>query len=144
MTLVDCGIVFSVSFISAALNLFVEWFFIYSSPDYKKREEQIESAQKHVDRIKETTTGNAKKQEKRLADADARLKELQQKQSMSKMWSMILMPVFLMSVLSIVNSMYQGHAVARLPFEPFGMMQRLSHRGLMGSDMQECSVVCLT
>lgn len=31
--------------------------------------------------------------------------------------------------------------MAKLPFEPFGMLQGMSHRGLTGSDMTDCSMM---
>lgn len=36
---------------------------------------------------------------------------------------------------------FEGVVVARLPFMPFGFVQNLSHRNLMGNDMYDCSMI---
>lgn len=40
-------------------------------------------------------------------------------------------------------SRFDGHVVAKLPFEPFSLIQGLSHRNLMGSDVTDCSFIFL-
>lgn len=40
-----------------------------------------------------------------------------------------------------VNSHFYGTVCARLPFEPFGFVGSMTHRGLEGDDMQEVSLV---
>ena len=36
---------------------------------------------------------------------------------------------------------WEGQAVARLPFEPWGFVSSLTHRGLAGTDLRECSAL---
>ena len=43
----------------------------------------------------------------------------------------------------IISFRFDGHIVAKLPFEPFGLLQGISHRNLMGSDMTDCSFIFL-
>ena len=40
-----------------------------------------------------------------------------------------------------LKSHYDGHAVARLPFEPFRFLHSVSHRNVPGSNMRDCSMV---
>lgn len=40
-------------------------------------------------------------------------------------------------------SRFDGHVVAKLPFQPFSLIQGLSHRNLMGSDVTDCSFIFL-
>jgi hypothetical protein len=44
-------------------------------------------------------------------------------------------------VMYMVNSYFSGKVVGRIPFEPWGMLTNMSHRGLSGDDMQEFSLV---
>lgn len=45
--------------------------------------------------------------------------------------------------LSSFGTMYQGIVVARLPFEPFFLIQGVTHRGLMGNDFTDCAYIFL-
>ena len=38
---------------------------------------------------------------------------------------------------------FDGRVVAKLPFEPFGIVQSISHRNLMGKDITDCSFLFL-
>ena len=38
---------------------------------------------------------------------------------------------------------FDGHVVAKLPFEPFSLLQGISHRNLMGNDVTDCSFIFL-
>eukprot|EP00731_Ephydatia_muelleri_P024853 Em0016g1124a len=41
------------------------------------------------------------------------------------------------------NTIFDGRVVAKLPFEPFGIVQSVSHRNLMGKDITDCSFLFL-
>ncbi len=45
--------------------------------------------------------------------------------------------------MSFVSCRFDGHVVAKLPFEPFSLIQGLSHRNLMGTDPTDCSFIFL-
>lgn len=36
---------------------------------------------------------------------------------------------------------FAGYVVAKLPFVPFSLLQKITHRGLPGDDPTDCSVV---
>ena len=36
---------------------------------------------------------------------------------------------------------FGGHAVAKLPFEPFSLLAKLAHRGITSPSANDCSVV---
>ena len=42
--------------------------------------------------------------------------------------------------ISAVNSHFSGSVAARLPFQPWGMIQGLTHYGITNPDMTLCSV----
>lgn len=43
----------------------------------------------------------------------------------------------------IFSASFDGRVVAKLPFEPFGIVQSVSHRNLMGKDVTDCSFLFL-
>merc|ERR1712059_46816 len=45
--------------------------------------------------------------------------------------------------LTMVNSIFDGRVVAKLPFTPIYWIQGLSHRNLLGDDMTDCSFIFL-
>merc|ERR1711879_513669 len=57
----------------------------------------------------------------------------------SKMKSMFVIGITLVSLFGVINSSFGGLVVARLPFEPMPLVRSISHRGLLGVDYYECS-----
>jgi hypothetical protein len=51
----------------------------------------------------------------------------------------IIIAVMMIAMLNLVGAHFQGQVVAKLPFEPFGIIQGITHRGLEGSDFTECA-----
>lgn len=49
--------------------------------------------------------------------------------------------LFVVFFLSLFNNLYQGIVVAKLPFEPFGLLSSVSHRGILSSDYTDCSFI---
>ncbi|RXH83780.1 hypothetical protein DVH24_006033 [Malus domestica] len=51
--------------------------------------------------------------------------------------------VIALVVFGLLNSLFEGKAVAKLPFKPFRLVMKISHRGLQGEDATDCSLVFL-
>lgn len=49
----------------------------------------------------------------------------------------------MISIMSMLNSYYNGVVVATLPFEPFSLLRGMSHRTLRGEDYTQCSMTFL-
>ena len=45
-----------------------------------------------------------------------------------------------MITMYLINSYLSGYVIGKLPFEPWGMVHQMSHRGLTGDNMQEYSL----
>ena len=43
--------------------------------------------------------------------------------------------------MSFLSNQFQGVVVAKLPFEPFGFVQGITHRNLPGNDTTDCSMI---
>ncbi|ETO30037.1 hypothetical protein RFI_07082 [Reticulomyxa filosa] len=44
------------------------------------------------------------------------------------------------STYAFLSTVYEAYVVAKLPFEPFSLLQKLSHRSLPGNDVTDCSM----
>ena len=59
------------------------------------------------------------------------------------MMSTFIVGMFVVFFLSLFNSIYQGVIVAKLPFEPFGLIYPLTHKGILSNDPTDCSFIFL-
>ena len=57
------------------------------------------------------------------------------------MKSTILVGLFMIFFMYFLSGVYAGVVVARLPFEPFGMISGISHRNIPGADYKDCSMI---
>ena len=78
----------------------------------------------------------AKKKTKQLELA---LKAKQGGISKMRYKSQLLVALCFIATMSLVSSIYHARPVARLPFTPFGVVQGVTHRGLVGADPLDCS-----
>lgn len=101
----------------------------------------IESITKKLEAIKEEGVPADKKsmKKKRNSTLETRLQIMQRDLMFMKMKSTILVTIFMIATMSSLSNMFEGIAVARLPFVPFSLMQSVTHRGLVGEDLTECS-----
>eukprot|EP01017_Pseudomicrothorax_dubius_P025391 TRINITY_DN2744_c0_g1_i1.p1 TRINITY_DN2744_c0_g1~~TRINITY_DN2744_c0_g1_i1.p1 ORF type:complete len:186 (-),score=48.36 TRINITY_DN2744_c0_g1_i1:180-737(-) len=119
------------------------YFMIYRKDEYKRLKKAIDSTNSKLKKQKETYGVQNKPQEKKLSSLENQLKALNQDMTQYRMKSTILIGFFMVIVLSTFSTLFQGIVVARLPFQPFGLIQGITHRGLIGDDMTECSYIFL-
>eukprot|EP00762_Andalucia_godoyi_P007705 ANDGO_07976.mRNA.1 Transmembrane and coiled-coil domain-containing protein 1 homolog len=146
MFLEDIVTVFFLSGLGSFLNVYLEYLFVYSKPAFKQSWAEIEDCRSKIESVRAEMAKDAAhttKYERRIADYEARIKHENQQQASLRMGTMLLTPVILIATMSVINSMYDGYVVARLPFVPFGFFQGITHRGLLGTDFTECSATYL-
>ena len=51
----------------------------------------------------------------------------------------VIIGIMMIAALNLVGTFFQGLVVAKLPFEPFGLIQGLTHRNIEGTDYTECA-----
>ena len=49
--------------------------------------------------------------------------------------------LFAVFFISLFHNIYQGIVVAKLPFEPIGLISGLTHRGILSNDFTDCSFI---
>jgi calcium load-activated calcium channel len=67
------------------------------------------------------------------------LKKTSQQQMMNSMKCNVIIGILMIVALNLVGTHFQGIVVARLPFEPFSLIQGITHRNIEGTDFKECA-----
>ncbi|CAM9340209.1 unnamed protein product [Ascophyllum nodosum] len=89
---------------------------------------------------------NEKKREKSqrtVSRLEKDLKEASKEIQALGMSTKLITAVVVMMVMLGVNKSCSGMVVAKLPFIPFSLIQKISHRGIKGDDPTDCSVAFL-
>jgi len=94
---------------------------------------------KRLEKEKEVPTKGGKN--KALARMEKELQTENRDLAFMKMRASVATGLAHVLAFSYIYNKFDGHAVARLPFEPFGFIRHLSHRNLPGDDYCDCSVV---
>ena len=124
------------SLVSEALS----YWMLYRKEDYQYLKDRVEFMEKDV---KKASSAVGKKGEKRLAMFKRQLSSRKQELQKLKMKPMMLTSLLFMGTMYYLKQGFEGIIVARLPFEPLSYVQSLSHRGLTGDDITECSFIFL-
>merc|ERR1711934_798950 len=78
-----------------------------------------------------------------LAQSEESLKNMHREFTTMQMKSTFVVSGLFVFLMWYFHSAFAGVVVARLPFEPLGFIQGLSHRGIEGDDVREASFVFL-
>ncbi|KAF9616900.1 hypothetical protein IFM89_032862 [Coptis chinensis] len=90
-----------------------------------------------------TTTVKKTKTKKKIDRVESSLKESTRDLSLSKFKSGAVVAVVLFVVFGLLNTLFEGKSVAKLPFHPITLVQKMSHRGISGDDATDCSMAFL-
>ncbi|EGG19239.1 hypothetical protein DFA_02024 [Cavenderia fasciculata] len=145
----DILFILGVSIASSLFSEGVSWLFVYRTESYKKAKINIDRLTEQVEKAKESESSKSsllsksKGKDKKLERLEDSLKQANQQMTFSKMKSMFAVAISMISLFSYLNSLFNGVVVCKLPFEPIGFLQGLSHRNLAGTDMTDCSMTFL-
>lgn len=142
----DALLIVGISFVSAWVCEGISWLLIYRTASYKSLRSTIDRTSKKLENMKSSTPGSAlattkKSKSKKMDRFESSLKESSRDLSMSKFKSGGVVALVLIVVFGILSSLFEGKAVAKLPFAPINLVQKMSHRGLPGDDPTDCSMV---
>lgn len=70
-----------------------------------------------------------------------RYKQLSQELQFKKMKSNMIVAIFMIGSMVLMNKYYSGTVLAKLPFQPVWLISSMSHRGIEGNDLTDCSYV---
>ncbi|XP_030924763.1 calcium load-activated calcium channel homolog [Quercus lobata] len=82
---------------------------------------------------------NKKSKTKKIDRVETSLKESSRDLSLKFKFGVVVALV-LFIIFGLLNSLFEGKVVAKLPFKPFGIMMKMSHRGLHSDDVTDCSM----
>ncbi|EPS74233.1 hypothetical protein M569_00528 [Genlisea aurea] len=143
----DALTVVGISFCTAVVCEAISWLLIYRTSSYKSLMSTIDKASKKLETMK-TSDANSNilkksSKTKKMDRVETSLKESSRDLSMFKFKSGAVVALVLFMVFGLLNSLFEGKAVAKIPFVPIRLVQKMSHRGLPGDDMTDCSMAFL-
>ncbi|XP_030457862.1 uncharacterized protein LOC115678617 [Syzygium oleosum] len=158
----DALTVVGISVCTALVCEAISWVLIYRTASYKTLRSSIDKASKKLESMKATTSASSSSsssaaassssaaallrrpaKSKKMDRVESSLKESSRDLSLFKFKSGAVVALVLVVVFALLNSLFEGKAVAKLPFTPFGLVMKMSHRGLQGSDATDCSMAFL-
>ncbi len=94
-----------------------------------------------VDKAKEefAPVDKQKAKDKQVKELEEKLKIRSRELQMDKMAGTVIMVVAMFALMGVLNNSFEGFPVGKLPFTPFPLIQGITHRGLSGNDMTDCS-----
>eukprot|EP00243_Klebsormidium_subtile_P002712 TRINITY_DN15505_c0_g1_i1.p1 TRINITY_DN15505_c0_g1~~TRINITY_DN15505_c0_g1_i1.p1 ORF type:complete len:186 (+),score=39.96 TRINITY_DN15505_c0_g1_i1:220-777(+) len=130
---------------SALFSEAVNWLFVYRTATYKNLRSNIDKATKKLEVMKGQPAAvvKAKGKSKKMDRVDSYLKDTNQALSATRFRTSIVVYGIMFFVFSIMNTLFDGKMVAKLPFTPIAIFRPLSHRNLPGEDFTDCSMVFL-
>lgn len=136
-----------ISLLTALLCEAISWLLIYRTTSYKSLKTSIDKASKKLETMKTETPPNPsslkKSKTKKIDRVESSLKESSRDLSLFKFKSGAVVALVLFVVFGLLNSLFEGKAVAKIPFVPIRLVQKMSHRGLQGDDATDCSMAFL-
>eukprot|EP01102_Stenamoeba_stenopodia_P018823 TRINITY_DN6969_c0_g1_i4.p1 TRINITY_DN6969_c0_g1~~TRINITY_DN6969_c0_g1_i4.p1 ORF type:complete len:172 (-),score=39.75 TRINITY_DN6969_c0_g1_i4:37-552(-) len=125
-------------------NTGISWLLIYRTESYQKMKDTIDRNTKKVEKKKAEVEGlpatKQKQLNKKIDRHQEALTNANRDMTFIKFKSIFAVGFTMVALLSFLNSIFEGHVVARLPFEPISFVRGLTHRGLPGNDFYECSM----
>ncbi|KAF4369003.1 hypothetical protein CsatB_019558 [Cannabis sativa] len=138
--------VVGISICTAVVCEAISWILIYRTNSYKSLRSSIDKASKKLETMKTDTANKIttkKSKTKKIDRVETSLKESSRDLSLFKFKSGAVVALVLFVVFGLLNSLFEGKVVAKLPFKPFGLVMKMSHRGLQGDDPTDCSMAFL-
>eukprot|EP00911_Craspedida_sp_UC1_P000154 UC1_evm1s123 len=134
----DSFLVMGLSVLVAGVAEGLSYVLLYGREDYRVKASGIEVGVKQLSKLKNEPY--SAKLAKKIERFESELKMQNQEFTMYKMKRTFFISLGFFFLIPFMNSMFEGRGpVARLPFEPFGFITGLTHRGLEGDDYRDCS-----
>lgn len=143
----DSLTVVGISFCTALVCEAISWILIYRTSSYKSLKSSIDKASKKLETMKTDNPSSKltikKSKTKKIDRVETSLKESSRDLSLFKFKSGAVVALVLFVVFGLLNSLFEGKVVAKLPFHPITIVRKMSHRGLKGDDSTDCSMAFL-
>ncbi|KAJ1642065.1 Calcium load-activated calcium channel [Coemansia erecta] len=136
----DFAAVLALSLAASAVSEAITYALVYRTEQFRQVKAKVQQCEAKLEDEGRSTTGNGKNKQRRIESIEAQLSTARAKASSLQLRSMLVVAVVQLGSIYLVNLMFSGVSVARLPFEPLGMFRGLIQRGLPeGSPDDACS-----
>lgn len=139
----DCLKIICLSIFTTLFSEFLTWVLVYRTKKYKENKKQIDTINKKIEQTKESIKGTSKQNDKKVKQLENDLKRFSFEMFKTKIISMFIIGLFTIFFISLFNGLFQGIVVAKLPFVPFKLLSKMSHRGILSNDYTDCSFTFL-
>ncbi|KAJ4458947.1 putative calcium load-activated calcium channel [Paratrimastix pyriformis] len=128
------------SLFTASLSEGISYVLIYRTENYKQKKSQIEKLNQRMRIVKEAacTMEQQVVKKKKIAVIEQELQQANQSMMMMKTKSHLFSGILVFLMNSLVNSIWEGAVIAKLPFVPIKFVRGFSHRNILGEDWTEC------
>ncbi len=114
----------------------LSWYFIFSKPQYQELKKHIEKSYDVIEKWKRSG-----KDEKKREKMEAEMKLDNTKLAAMKAYNLVFLSIIMIAWYQALKYYYDGVVVARLPFTPIAMFQKIFQAGLTTTDPRDCSMV---
>ncbi|KAJ1843740.1 hypothetical protein LPJ73_005389 [Coemansia sp. RSA 2703] len=136
----DFVAVLALSLVASAFTEGISYALVYRTDEFQQIKTKIQQCEAKLEAETRSTVGNSKNRQRRIDGIEATLSTARSKASSQQLRSMVVVAVVQLASIYLVNQLFSGRSVARLPFEPLKIFQSLTQRGLPeGSDVTACS-----
>jgi len=115
------------------------WYLVHNKESFRKLKSQVEKNNKILNKLKKELRKDDKKKVK--LEKDIRIDSA--KLAGMRFYSLIALAVIMFIVYRTLQSIYDGVAVAKLPFEPISIFRRWTHMGVKSDDFSYCGMVSI-
>ncbi|GAB2295467.1 hypothetical protein Dimus_029633 [Dionaea muscipula] len=142
----DSLTVVGISLCTAVICEAISWLLIYRTASYKSLKSSIDKSSKKLESMKtldkskrssSSTSSSSSSKTKKMDRVETTLKDASRDLSFFKFKSGAVVALVLFIVFGLLNSLFEGKPVAKLPFVPIRLVQKMSHRGLPGGESED-------
>ncbi len=116
----------------------LSWLLVYRTANFKRLQSELDRSSRKLEVIK-AAPSTATKKDKKQTRLEDQLKSTSQQLNATRFRTGLITSGLLLLLYRLITTALDGVVVAKLPFEPPGFMQKVTHAGLMGSDITDCS-----
>jgi uncharacterized membrane protein (DUF106 family) len=139
MVLFLIGSILVISLSTTCINEAISYIIVYRTRKYKSLVASLEKETKKYDRKMEQGFISSSSQTKKLQRQEEQLRQIGKEFSTIQIKSSIITGIFMLLVSAVLNRLYRGIVMVKLPFNPIWPIKTMTHRGLQTADFTDGS-----
>ncbi|KAJ1834751.1 Calcium load-activated calcium channel [Coemansia sp. RSA 2706] len=124
--------ILALSLLTSGLSEALSYALVFRTEQFQRLKAKVTQTEARLDEEKGTAagSGSGKHRQRRIAGLETQLADARRGASSLQMRTMLVVGLVQAAAIYGVSARFGGRAVATLPFEPFGLVRSLTHRGL--------------